>query len=236
MAPKEKGQLTPMEIRLLRWWIDNGASFDKPVGSVAAGYGDGGGFAGVSSGTAGPVAGVAVMNVADSDLLVGPPAPQAPAEAVQRLRAAGVLVLPIAQGSNYLEVDCVSDSLGPDAIESDSDVEGAASLAEVQLGSGRGRSGGGGRGLSAAGAAMVGSYSDHGSESRGPSNAGEPEISEPDGYGGGGGGCREAKGDAEIIGLVFVSNEGRQGGLGWITAGLSTGDAGFWRVCDAVSG
>jgi hypothetical protein len=68
-------------------------------------------------GTAGPVGGVAAANVADSDLLVGPPAPQAPAEAVQRLRGAGVLVLPIAQGSNYLEVDCVSDSLGPDALK-----------------------------------------------------------------------------------------------------------------------
>lgn len=117
MAPKEKGQLTPMEIRLLRWWIDNGASFDKPVGQLPRDTGVAAVLQAFHLGTAGPVAGVAVMNVADSDLLVGPPAPQAPAEAVQRLRAAGVLVLPIAQGSNYLEVQCVSDSLGPDAMK-----------------------------------------------------------------------------------------------------------------------
>jgi hypothetical protein len=46
-----------------------------------------------------------------------PPPPRPPPAAVQRLRAAGVLVLPIAQGSNYLEVDCVSDSVGPDVLK-----------------------------------------------------------------------------------------------------------------------
>jgi uncharacterized membrane protein len=117
MAPKEKGQLTPMEIRLLRWWIDNGASFDKTVGGLPQDTGMAAVLQAFHLGTAGPVGGVAAANVADSDLLVGPPAPQAPAEAVQRLRGAGVLVLPIAQGSNYLEVDCVSDSLGPDALK-----------------------------------------------------------------------------------------------------------------------
>ncbi len=117
MAPKEKGQLTPTEIRLLRWWIDNGASFDKPVGRLPQDSGMAAVLQAFHTGTAGPVAGVAVMNVADSDLLRGAPAPQAPAVAVQRLRAAGVLVLPIAQGSNYLEVDCVTDSLGPDVLK-----------------------------------------------------------------------------------------------------------------------
>jgi hypothetical protein len=55
------------------------------------------------------------MNVADSDLPMGP-APQAPAEAVRRLRAGGALVLPIAQGSNYLEISWLSDTAGPDAL------------------------------------------------------------------------------------------------------------------------
>jgi uncharacterized membrane protein len=129
MAPKEKGQLTPVEIRLLRWWIDHGASFDKRVGVVPQGAGDTGGAGGTGDtgmaavwqafhlGTAGPVEGAAVMNVADSDLLRGPPAPQAPAEAVRLLRANGALVLPIAQGSNYLELDLPDDTLGPEALK-----------------------------------------------------------------------------------------------------------------------
>ncbi len=117
MAPKEKGQLTPTEIRLLRWWIDNGASFDKQVSRLPQDSGMAVVLHAFHAGTAGPVAGVAVLNIADSDLLVGPPAPQAPAEVVQRLRAAGVLVLPIAQGSNYLEVECLYDTLGPEALK-----------------------------------------------------------------------------------------------------------------------
>jgi uncharacterized membrane protein len=117
MAPKEKGQLSPMEVRLLKWWIDNGASFDKTAGGLPQDTGIAAVLRAFHTGTAGPVGGIAVANVADSDLLVGPPAPQAPADAVQRLRAAGVLVLPIAQGSNYLEVECLYDSLGPDALK-----------------------------------------------------------------------------------------------------------------------
>ena len=115
MAPKEKGQLTPVEIRLLRWWIDHGASFDKTVGGLPADTGMSAVWQAFHMGTAGPVAGLAVMNVADSDLPVGPVVP-APAEAVRLLRANGELVLPIAQGSNYLELDCVSDTLGPEAL------------------------------------------------------------------------------------------------------------------------
>lgn len=116
MAPKEKGQLTPMEIRLLKWWIDDGASFDKPVGALPADTGMAVVWQAFHMGTAGPVAGAAVTNVADSDLPVAPVA-AAPAEAVRRVRAGGALVLPIAAGSNYLEVDCVSDSLDQEALK-----------------------------------------------------------------------------------------------------------------------
>ncbi len=116
MAPKEKGQLTPVEIRLLRWWIDNGASFDKTVGGLPADTGMAAVWQAFHLGTAGPVAGLAVMNVADSDLPVGPVG-AAPAEAVRLLRASGAVVLPIARGSNYLEVDCVQDTLGRDALK-----------------------------------------------------------------------------------------------------------------------
>jgi len=116
MAPKDKGQLTSMEIRLLRWWIDHGASFDKPVRSFPADSGMASVWQAFHSGAAGPVAGVAVRNVADSDLPMGP-APPAPAEAVRRLQAAGALVLPIAQGSNFLEVDWMSDTMGKEALQ-----------------------------------------------------------------------------------------------------------------------
>jgi uncharacterized membrane protein len=116
MAPKDKGQLSPVEIRLLRWWIDKGASFDKPVNRFPRDTGMDVVWQAFHSGMAGPVGGVPVMNVADSDLPMGP-APQAPVEAVRRLRAGGALVLPIAQGSNYLEVSWLGDTVGEDVLK-----------------------------------------------------------------------------------------------------------------------
>ncbi|HTR28213.1 MAG TPA: c-type cytochrome domain-containing protein [Puia sp.] len=116
MAPKDKGQLTTAETRLLRWWIDHGAPFDKSVGQLPQDTGMAAVWQAFHTGSAGPTAAAAVMNVADSDLPMGP-APQAPAEAVRRLQSAGELVLPIAQGSNYLELDCMSDTLSPEALK-----------------------------------------------------------------------------------------------------------------------
>ena len=116
MAPKDKGQLTAIEIRLLRWWIDKGAPFDRSVGQLPADTGMAAVWQAFHTGAAGPVAGAEVMNVADSDLPAGAVA-AAPPEAVRRLQASGALVLPIAQGSNYLEVECMSDSLPADAIK-----------------------------------------------------------------------------------------------------------------------
>ena len=116
MAPKEKGQLTPVEIRLLRWWIDNGASFDKSVGALPQDTGMAAVWQAFHLGTAGPVVSGGIFNVADSDLPMGPVV-AAPAEAVRLLRASGALVLPIAQGSDYLEVECVSDTLGREALK-----------------------------------------------------------------------------------------------------------------------
>ena len=117
MAPKDKGQLTSAEIRLLRWWIDKGASFDKTVGQLPVDTGMTAVWAAFHAGTAGPVGGGgAVLNVADSDLPAGPVA-EAPAEGVRRLRAAGALVLPVAEGSNFLEVNWMGDSVSREALE-----------------------------------------------------------------------------------------------------------------------
>ena len=118
MAPKDKGQLTSMEIRLLRWWIDDGASFDKRVSAMAQDTGVVRMLLAFQAGTAAPVGspGAEVMNVADSDLPVTAVA-AAPAGAVARLRAAGALVLPIAEGSNWLEVSFVAGGMSRDGLE-----------------------------------------------------------------------------------------------------------------------
>jgi len=104
MAPKDKNQLTIREIQLLKWWVDNGAPFDKAVGLLRQDTAVAAMLLAFHNGTAAPVAASMVTNIADSDLPMGPVGP-APVEAVKVLRAAGVVVLPIDQASNYLTVD-----------------------------------------------------------------------------------------------------------------------------------
>lgn len=113
MAPKEKPQLTAAEIQLLQWWIETGASFDKPVGRLPQDNSMHAVLAAFQDGTAAPVTdtGAVVLNIADSTIPTTPVA-AAPADAIRRLQNAGALVLPLSQGSNYLSVSLPSDSIG----------------------------------------------------------------------------------------------------------------------------
>lgn len=139
MAPKEKPQLTKEQIHLLTWWIDAGASLDKKAGELAQdssiksvledfhkgspealgraakglnGANGANGVNGANGGGAnadGTDADEGPKNVADSDMpaQVVNPASQ---KVIQALTAKGVVVLPIAMGSNYLQVVLPQDS------------------------------------------------------------------------------------------------------------------------------
>lgn len=105
MAPKEKPQLTEKEIDVLKWWIASGAPFDKKVNQLAqtdkirpilfsfqnAGDEEGEG------------------TVADKDV-PAQPVDKADDKAITALKQRGVLVIPIAQNSNYLEINFLEDS------------------------------------------------------------------------------------------------------------------------------
>ena len=116
MAPREKPQLTTAEVKLLRWWISSGASFDRQVAQLPQDNDIHAMLAAFHDGTAGPVAAsYAPTTVADSDMPATPIKP-ASAEAIKRLSGAGVLVLPISAGSNYLKVSFPADTIGRDAL------------------------------------------------------------------------------------------------------------------------
>ena len=116
MAPREKPQLTTAEVKLLRWWIETGATFDRPVAQLPQDNDIHAVLAAFHDGTAGPVAASAISTtIADSDMPASPIKP-APAETLKRLSAAGALVLPIAAGSNYLTVSFPADTIGRDAL------------------------------------------------------------------------------------------------------------------------
>ena len=96
MPPEGKPQLTDEEITLLRWWIATGASFDKRVKELQI--------------TGEIRAALVSLQQQDSPLQ---PTPEFPTEkvepantlSIQKLKDAGVLVLPLARNNNYLEAN-----------------------------------------------------------------------------------------------------------------------------------
>lgn len=99
MPPKEKPQLTEKEIALLHWWINTGAAFDKKVKELP------------QPGTIQPIL-TALQQPQESTQslpdLPEQPVNEANAADIQKLKDKGVIVLPVAQNSNYLMANYVS--------------------------------------------------------------------------------------------------------------------------------
>jgi len=95
MAPKEKPQLTGSEISLIRWWIEEGASFTKKVKETNQPEKIKPILMGLQRTDQGPD---------DTDDIPSTPVDKANEEAIRKVKALGGLVLPIAQGSNYLDI------------------------------------------------------------------------------------------------------------------------------------
>jgi uncharacterized membrane protein len=112
MPPKGKNQPTENEIALIRWWIDNGASFDKKVKDLAqneqikpilASLG--------ATSKATQTAQVAVkqdkFDIEEKLLATNPsPANQSDIEALKKTNA---LVLPFSQNNNYIEISYINN-------------------------------------------------------------------------------------------------------------------------------
>lgn len=109
MPPKGKNQLTEGQIALLTWWIDQGAPFDKKVSDLAVNDAIRPVLASLSGG--GPI------ETGGSTIATGP-APESPVltmkmeaanpKAVEELKKAGLLVLPLSKEQNQLEVSAVN--------------------------------------------------------------------------------------------------------------------------------
>jgi uncharacterized membrane protein/mono/diheme cytochrome c family protein len=100
MPPKEKPQLTEKETALLHWWISSGASFDKKVKDLQQ-------PASIQPILVSLQQPVVLEEKATADI----PAEEvgeADQEAIQKLKDRGVVVLPVAQNSNYVMVNFVS--------------------------------------------------------------------------------------------------------------------------------
>jgi hypothetical protein len=98
MPPKQKPQLTKDQIALLHWWVQQGAPFSKKVKDLEQ-----------------PEKVKSVLAALQQPATPGAEtdAPETPVEAadpkaIEALKNRGVVVLPIAQNSNYLSVNFVS--------------------------------------------------------------------------------------------------------------------------------
>ncbi len=102
MPPKEKPQLTKSQVALLHWWIDNGAAFNKKVKDIA------------QPATIKPLL-LALQSpqqkTDDKRAIPEEPVDKADEQTIAKLKAAGALVLPVAQTSNYLVVNFVTDTV-----------------------------------------------------------------------------------------------------------------------------
>jgi uncharacterized membrane protein len=98
MPPKEKPQFSSQELSLLHWWVATGASFDKKVRQLEQ---------------PGPVKPALLalqhkpVTVTVSEDLPAEPVVAADEKALKSLRDLGVVILPLAGGTNYLQANFV---------------------------------------------------------------------------------------------------------------------------------
>jgi uncharacterized membrane protein len=111
MAPKEKPQLTENEIKLLKWWIDNGAGFKKKFKElpqpedlklVLASLEKGQSAEGELKISEIPTAEVAAVDH----------------KVIEKFTALGIMVIPVAQNTNYLSANFINaESMGKEVVE-----------------------------------------------------------------------------------------------------------------------
>lgn len=106
MAPKEKTQLGEKEIKLLEWWINQGADFTRKVKDFQQ-----------------PENIKTLLLSLQTDTSISNEAPDIPEipvqkadmAAIQKLRDRGVVLLPVAQNSNWLDANFITTSRVRDA-------------------------------------------------------------------------------------------------------------------------
>lgn len=109
MPPKEKAQLTEEEIALLKWWVNRGADMHKTVAELKP--------------TPEMTAMLPVFQVGGAtakegqDDLLAKEVGAAEVTTLEKLKNAGVVVLPIHQGSNYLSINFVTTDVSPVLLE-----------------------------------------------------------------------------------------------------------------------
>ncbi len=109
MPPKEKSQPSAEQIALLYWWIDNGADFTKKVKQLSQ-------PANIKTALLALQKTAAPKN--DVSDVPARPVEKADEKVMQQLAAKGIIIIPVAQNSNYLLMNFVTDTVvGSDVLQ-----------------------------------------------------------------------------------------------------------------------
>lgn len=102
MPPREKSQLTEQQVAILHWWISNGAVFDKKVKELPQ-----------DDQIKPALLALQQTAASKSDISFIPAAPVSPADekVLAQLKQKGIVVLPVAKNSNYLQASFVTDTI-----------------------------------------------------------------------------------------------------------------------------
>jgi uncharacterized membrane protein len=107
MPPKEKPQPTTTQKDLIKWWIASGAAFDKKVRDLNPAPDVMTTLAALGRNEDAPK---------PESSVPGKPVDEAPAEVVSALVKRGVVIVPVAQNSNYLSVNFVNAVVSNDSL------------------------------------------------------------------------------------------------------------------------
>jgi len=106
MPPKEKGQLTNQQITLIQWWVQKGASFSANVQELAP-------DASIQPALLSLTQNTGKEKAVQSAL---PEVEAASEKEIAFLKSKGVIVIPIAQGSNLLNVNFINCTAITDSV------------------------------------------------------------------------------------------------------------------------
>lgn len=104
MAPKEKPQLTEDEIKLLKWWIDNGADFKKKFKDLPQPENIKSVFVGLQKGES-------LSSQPKTSEIPTDEVDMVDQEVLKKFTAKGITISPVAQNTNYLSVNFINVEL-----------------------------------------------------------------------------------------------------------------------------
>jgi len=108
MPPKEKPQLSPDELEILRWWLAAGADFQQKAKDMPQ-------TEMVRKALTNWQNGEAVVAPLQPDVPKGQAQPASP-QILEKLRQAGILALPVSRESNWLSINFVNLPKPPDSV------------------------------------------------------------------------------------------------------------------------